>query len=115
MENAIMIRMADFSVYPSGRDEHDGDFNGKEFRETVLRPAIELSRKRNQRIQVSLANVLSFGSSFLEEAFGGLVREGIADKKYLKHNLEIIPGKPNYERFKSIIFQYINEAKPKVS
>jgi STAS-like domain of unknown function (DUF4325) len=112
MESNILIQLAEFSVYPSGRDDGDGDFNGAKFRETVLRPAIEQAKLSGQNVQVSLANVLSFGSSFLEEAFGGLVRKGIADKAFLRQHLIIDSGKPTYERFKDIIFQYIENAKP---
>ncbi|CAP54094.1 STAS-like domain-containing protein [Gluconacetobacter diazotrophicus] len=111
MGNEIMIKMANFSAYPSGREDEDGAFNGTRFRETILRPAIEAAKQNGQVVCVSLENVLSFGSSFLEEAFGGLVRKGIADKKFLKSHLIIDPGKPSYERYKDVIFQYINDAK----
>lgn len=106
-----MIRLADFSVYPSGRDEADGEYNGTKFRETVLRPAVEAANSSGQTICVSLDNVLSFGSSFLEESFGGLVRNGIATKQFLQNRLKIDPGKPSYERFKDSILKYINDAK----
>lgn len=112
MGEPIVIRVADFSAYPSGRDAVDGNFNGERFRDEILKPAIETAKKTGQKIHISLANVLSFGSSFLEEAFGGLVRKRIADKAFLEKNLIVDPGKPSYERYKEAIFYYINKAKP---
>lgn len=111
MGNEIMIKMSDFSTYPSGREDEDGAYNGTKFRETVLRPAIETAKQNGQIVCVSLENVLSFGSSFLEEAFGGLIRKKIVDKNFLKNHLRIEPGKPAYERYKDAIFQYIDNAK----
>lgn len=112
MGEPIVIKMADFSVYPSGRDATDGDFNGAKFRDTLLVPAIRKAEETGQKIHVSLANVLSFGSSFLEEAFGGLVRKGIVKKAFLEQNLIVDPGKPAYERYKNVIFHYIKTARP---
>lgn len=107
-----MIKVADFSVYPSGRDAIDGDFNGQKFREEVLVPAVKKAQSTGQKIHVSLAHVLSFGSSFLEEAFGGLVRKRIVDKNFLEKNLFVDPGKPAHARYKDVIFQYIKNAQP---
>lgn len=66
----------DFSDMPLGRDEHDGPFNGKRFREEILVPALT----DYETVQVDLSGTLGYGSSFLDEAFGGLIRE---------HNFEL--------------------------
>ena len=60
----------DFSRYPAGRYPEDGDFNGTKFREKVLVPALN----NFNNVEVNFDGVAGFGSSFLEEAFGGLVR-----------------------------------------
>ena len=60
----------DFSRYPAGRYQEDGDFNGTTFRKKVLAPALNNFNK----VEVNFDGVAGFGSSFLEEAFGGLVK-----------------------------------------
>ena len=113
MEDEIMISIADFSKYPSGRDTQDGSFNGKTYREEILKPALNQAIQKKRTILVSLKGVMSFGSSFLEEAFGGLVREEGFTKEQLRTRLVIDPGKPNFTRYEKTIWSYINGAKKK--
>lgn len=61
-----------FSRFPAGRFKADGPYSGEAFRERFLIPAI----KQKQKIVVDLDGTAGFGSSFLEEAFGGTVRAG---------------------------------------
>lgn len=63
----------DFSVYPGGRTPEDGLFSGQEFRDTMLMPIFS----GNEQVQIDFDGVRGYGSSFLEESFGGLVRNGI--------------------------------------
>ncbi len=71
-EREIINIQRDFSRYPAGRYKDDGPYNGEKFREDFLVPAL-----RNSTIQVDLEldGVRGYNSSFLDEAFGGLVRE----------------------------------------
>jgi len=62
---------ADFSKFPGGRFLTDGKYSGERFREEFLVPAL----KAHEKIEVELDGTLGYGSSFLEEAFGGLVRD----------------------------------------
>lgn len=62
----------DFSRYPAGRFYDDGPFSGEKFREEFLRPVIDV----RDTAEIELDGVRGYGSSFLEEAFGGLVRAG---------------------------------------
>jgi len=59
-----------FSRYPAGRKPADGQFNGELFREKYLKKNLQ----NGLHIKISLDNAVSYGSSFLEEAFGGLIR-----------------------------------------
>lgn len=68
----------DFSNTPGGRTREEGPFSGEEFRETILLPALEEAEKRNEKLKINFDNCFGFATSFLEEAFGGLVR---IDKK----------------------------------
>jgi hypothetical protein len=110
MEDEIMILVADFSKYPSGRDDQDGTHNGEKYRISVLKPALEQAVRTKQTICVSLKGVMSFGSSFLEEAFGGLVRKEGFSKEQLQKILRIETGKPSLTRYERTIWSYIKNA-----
>lgn len=60
----------DFSKVPAGRFYSDGPASGQAFREDLLVPALQSSAT----VVVNLDNTEGYGSSFLEEVFGGLVR-----------------------------------------
>lgn len=59
-----------FSRLPAGRTPDDGQYNGQTFRERFLKKPLA----EGKQVVISLDNAISYGSSFLEEAFGGLVR-----------------------------------------
>lgn len=59
-----------FSKYPGGRYKRISEYSGEEFRERLLVPAIN----RGEKVVVELDGVVGYGSSFLEEVFGGIVR-----------------------------------------
>ncbi|MGZ9809949.1 STAS-like domain-containing protein [Pseudoroseicyclus sp. H15] len=110
MGTDIVINLAEFSRYPTGRDEVDAKYNGKKFRVEVLAPAIISALERGVKVRVSLRGVMSFGSSFLEEAFGGLVRDRVATKEQLQTILIIDPGSARFERRGKAIWKHIINA-----
>lgn len=57
----------DFSKFPAGRYESDGPHSAVAFR------ALLVKALSNGPVRVQLDGTMGFGSSFLEEAFGGLV------------------------------------------
>lgn len=61
----------DFSRYPSGRFKRNGDTSGEAFREKLLLPHLQAG----ESILVELDGTIGYGSSFLEEAFGGVARK----------------------------------------
>ena len=61
----------DFSEYPAGRYRADGPYAGEIFRDDLLVPLL----KKNDVVEIDLDGAMGYGSSFLEETFGGLVRE----------------------------------------
>lgn len=61
----------DFSPVPAGRFYTDGPNSGQRFRNEVLIPSLG----RFRVVEIVFDGVEGVGSSFLEEAFGGLVRE----------------------------------------
>lgn len=69
-----VINLRNFSLYPGPRFSRLGPDSGEEFRDQVLIPALRLG----EPIAVCLDGVIGApGSSFLDEAFAGLIRCGI--------------------------------------
>lgn len=84
--------VSDFSDEPYGRFRSDGSDSAERFRDDLLIPAL----RQHDRVIVDLRGAF-YGSSFLEETFGGLVRLGF---KYddLKEKLIIEHDLPSYIR-----------------
>lgn len=64
----------DFTDTPGARYKTQGSFSGEEFRDNILYPKFINSLKEKKVLTVNLDGGYGYGSSFLEEAFGGLVR-----------------------------------------
>lgn len=98
-----MISIAkDYSDEPGGRYYSDGSHSGERFREEFLAPAL----RGADVVEVDIGGVLAFGSSFLEEAFGGLVRLGFAARD-LHARLRVVSGSPTHRKR---IWRYIDDA-----
>lgn len=93
----IKINIAQqFSKTPFGRYATDSPFSAEKFRDEILIPAFK--DHPNEVIVVDFTGVsLGLGSSFLEEAFGGLVRKGLSPSLVIEH-LKIISKLPIYEQ-----------------
>lgn len=83
----------DFSRYPAGRFPEDGPYNGTTFRQRLLVPALQ----NFDKVEVIFDGVAGFASSFLEEAFGGLVRHEGMDRSFLDARLVISTSQPDLE------------------
>ena len=66
----------DFSAYPFGRYPEHGPDNGQRFRDEQLIPAL----RAGGRVIVDLTGARGLAPSFLEEAFGGLIRAGFSQE-----------------------------------
>lgn len=113
MSEGTTINIAkDFSAYPIGRDYNDSpEANGRKFRELLVLKLNE-ARSSNSTVVVDFEGVESFGSSFLEEAFGGLVRENGWTVAELKRHLSITYDWAGYARAERQAWHHINNAKP---
>lgn len=81
----------DFTKYPAGRFKKNGETSGEEFRERFLEPFIS----KGETVTVEFDGTLGYGSSFLEEAFGGLVRKlGLGSENVLS-KLELVSDDPS--------------------
>lgn len=98
----------EFSDIPWGRYPDDGPVSGERFREELLKPAL----KEYHQVIVCLDDAEGYGSSFLDEAFGGLVRKGYFTAQQLRGDLSIECNDPDYVIYRDLIWKYIDEAKP---
>ncbi|HXC02243.1 MAG TPA: STAS-like domain-containing protein [Opitutaceae bacterium] len=94
----------DFSDVPWGRYPTDGRFCGENFREELLMPAL---KSGENKIVVDLDGAEGYGSSFLEEAFGGLVRKHGFTSQDLRSKLEIRTSREEFKIYVDLIWQYI--------
>jgi len=108
----IIDLASDYFPYPSGRFTSDGTYNGERFRTEVLVPALRAAKAAggSEKVVIDIDGVRSFGSSFLEEAFGGLVRRGLFSRGDLSSLLEIRCTKPHLFMFRDLIGSYIDSA-----
>lgn len=68
----IYVNIAkDFTRFPAGRYKRNGATSGEDFRERFLEPALQ----KGEHITVNFDGTVGYGSSFLEEAFGGVIRK----------------------------------------
>jgi hypothetical protein len=74
--DSITIRVCDFSKTPGSRyrDEGKKAHSGEEFREDILEPNFKIALANNQKLHVDLDGTIGYGTSWLEEVFGGLTR-----------------------------------------
>lgn len=101
----LIVIAKDFSRSPSGRSLEDGPYSGQLFRDTILAPAL-----REGPVEVNLDGVLTLGSSFLDEAFGGLIREAGFTVAEIKQKLTITG---RIETFTNKAWSHINDPKNK--
>jgi hypothetical protein len=104
MKQVEIIVARDFSKTPIGRFESDGPFSAEVFRKTLLIPAFA----NYDVVTVVLDGVYGYGSSFLEEAFGGLIREGFL-KQDLTSRLNLISDDDKF--LCDEILSYINDSR----
>jgi hypothetical protein len=110
----VVIEVAkDFSRTPGGRYIGDGPASGELFRNRVLAPRLTEGVRTGKKVVVLLDGVRGYLSSFLEEAFGGLVRECGFTQSELSRVLEIRANDPFYEPYKRLALRYISEAREK--
>ena len=104
VQMASEIKITDFSQFPFGRTPKHGPFNGQRFRQERLLPAF---RAGNEQVLVDLNGAKGLGPSFLEEAFGGLVREGIPPDEVLSR---LVVKSEGDRSFGDLIIRYVREA-----
>lgn len=85
MPEKIINLSKDYNRAPAGRYLNDSDYSGERFREEILSPAL----KDNDNVLIILDDLDGIGSSFWDEAFGGLIREDNFSKDDLDKKLKL--------------------------
>lgn len=97
-----------FSRTPGPRYIAEGDFSGELFRKEHLLPNVKMAMEHNEDIIVDLDGASGYGTSFLEESFGGLVREDKISYDFLKAHLKIKSDEDDI--YVDEIWDYIDKA-----
>lgn len=105
----IKINVSEFSKTPGSRYKDEGKkaHSGQEFRENILEPQFKSTLMEDTILQVNLDGTIGYGTSWLEEVFGGLAR--IYGKEVVLKKIEFISEEEPY--LIDDIIQYINDAK----
>lgn len=72
--DGMLVKLSSLTEFPGPRYKRLGPHSGEWFRDDILIPAINNS---GNNLIVDLDDTVGYGSSFLEETFGGLIRKGI--------------------------------------
>ena len=99
----------DFSSTPGGRLIEEGDDSGEKFRDELLIYKYEEAEKSGTILEIDFDDCYGVGTSFLEEAFGGLVRK-YHKRGVLKH-IRIISLED--ETISGNVKKYVEEAEAK--
>ena len=103
MSEKTIVIAQDFSPFPGGRFRNDGPNSGERFRDELLIPAL----KEFERVIVILDGTEGFGSSFLDEAFGGIIRNTGFSSDDLHTKLIIASDDPSYS---DEVWEFIEKA-----
>ena len=107
----ITINIAnDFSRTPGARYKTDGYFSGEEFREKLLCPKYLEAKQKGERLTVNFDGCYGFATSFLEESFGGMVRE--FKEKGLMDIVDIVSN--DDVSIQGLIYSYVKKAEEEI-
>lgn len=104
----LLINIAkEYSETPGPRLIIEGDGSGEDFRNKLLKPKFDEAIRNEEVLIVNLDGTYGYGTSFLEEAFGGLARI-YNNVEIVNNNIKLI-SEDNPELIIKIK-AYINEA-----
>lgn len=83
-----IIIVEEFTDTPGGRTIAEGDYSGELFRNTLLIPRYKESVMKKEKLEIYFDGAYGYPPSFLDEAFGGLVKE--CHEKNILDNIIII-------------------------
>ncbi|MBL4871577.1 MAG: STAS-like domain-containing protein [Robiginitomaculum sp.] len=98
---------AEYSATPLGRHSKHGKFSGQRFRDDFLIPALQ----EYDQIIIDFDGVAGLPSSFLEEAFGGLIRRNAITVSDFFKRVKIQATMPSLMLAHDRISRYVNAAR----
>jgi len=110
MGDLVLNIAEEFSRFPAGRQDVDGPFNGDRFRVDLLAPMLREAMETGGKLTVNMDGLMSCGSSFLDSAFGGLVRDEKISKNLIKRHLRVVTSQEELGRYRDAAVRYIDRA-----
>lgn len=74
MADILIVVAKDFSRCPGARYQSEGDYSGEEFRSHLLAPKLREAIGKGIKLIVNLDGAAGYSTAFIEESFGGLIR-----------------------------------------
>lgn len=108
MEKIEINIREDFSATPGPRYIHEGKFSGELFRKDILFPRVSDAIKNNIPFVVNLDRTAGYGTSFLEESFGGLIRIHNLPYEKIKQLMTLVSNEEDY--LIDDVNEYLNDA-----
>ena len=102
----------EYSKHPSARYEDEGTFGGEQLR-IIIAPLLRAAIQNKEKFQLVLDGTSGYGTSFLEEVFGGLIRGEHIAYDDIKSYLVIISAEE--PELIDEINQYLDDAHAKES
>jgi hypothetical protein len=109
MTDKMLTIAKDFARFPGPRLREEGPNSGQQFRDDLLLPALR-DLADGERLVVDLDGARGYTASFLEEAFGGLVRVCGMPKRDLNRFLVVQASDPSIKYWAKKIPEYIEDA-----
>ena len=96
----------DYSETPGARYISDGPFSGEEFRDKLLEPRYLNCLPLGIKLIIDFDGAYGYPITFLEEAFGGLVRKGYSGIDLLNNTIFVSNEEPKIiEDIKKLILE----------
>lgn len=94
--DTLIVYVKDFSRTPGSRELDEGKkaHSGEEFRMNFLEPAFKRIVETENKLLVNLDGTIGYGTSWLEEVFGGLAR--IYGREVVRNKLTFISEEEPY-------------------
>lgn len=97
MANIVLNIAKEFSRCPGARYRIEGDYSGEEFRTEHLVPKLREAIKEHVKLEVILDGSSGYSTAFIEESFGGLIRNDGFELPVLTDTLILISDEdPTY-------------------
>lgn len=98
----------DYTSTPGPRYIKEGKWSGERLRDKVIFPAFEKAIENNIKVFVDLDGTSGYGTSFLEEVFGGLIRLNELKYEDIVNALELKSDEEPY--LIEDIYEYLQDA-----